>query len=205
MRMRSDYKNLDELNKNLDRVFGNLTIIEFLKPNKDILVKTKCQCGVVSNKYWSNVRTGKTKSCGCGEISARKTHGLSKDPTYNSWENMINRCSTGSKQNKTNKKYQGLFVCESWSKFENFVLDMGLRPNKTTLDRINNDLGYFKENCRWADKKTQQQNMSSNHNITFNGETKCLSEWSRCLKIPVTTLLYRLKTKSVPETFGFKA
>lgn len=80
-------------------------------------------------------------------------------PTYISWDGMFNRCYR-SKQLKFKRTYQdrGITVSEQWSKFENFLSDMGLRPPGKTLDRIDNDGGYLKENCRWATPKEQSAN-----------------------------------------------
>lgn len=86
----------------------------------------------------------------------------------------------------------GINVCDKWLKFEGFVEEMGLRPPKFTLDRIDNDKGYFKENCRWVTQKKQANNTSRNVNITYNGETHTVSEWAEKLNISRSTLNNRL-------------
>jgi len=74
---------------------------------------------------------------------------------------MVSRCT-----NKNNPRYyayggRGIDLCEAWRKFENFFADMGNRPSsKHSIDRINNNLGYFKENCRWATSEVQMRNTS---------------------------------------------
>lgn len=88
---------------------------------------------------------------------------------------------------------RGIKVCERWDKFENFFADMGPRPSPThTLERKNNDLGYFKRNCRWATRKEQNQNMKSTHWVTFRGKTKALSVWCEELSIPYARTVRRL-------------
>ena len=74
-------------------------------------------------------------------------------PTYRSWKAMKRRCG-----NAKFKEYARVSYCEDWRIFENFLRDMGERPDGTTLDRIDNAVGYQKDNCRWADKHTQCQN-----------------------------------------------
>lgn len=84
---------------------------------------------------------------------------LYKSPTYQSWDCMKQRC-----KNKNNVAYnnyggRGINFPKEWETFENFVKDMGIRPDGTTLDRINVNENYSKENCRWATKRQQQHNM----------------------------------------------
>jgi hypothetical protein len=98
------------------------------------------------------------------------THGHSakgkQSPTYMSWAHMKHRCRA-----KTGKHYKdyvlrGITVCERWNKFENFLEDMGERPEGCTLDRVDNDKGYFKNNCRWATRKEQFHNSRLNQSKT---------------------------------------
>lgn len=111
-------------------------------------------------------------------------HGYYGTPTYKSWSEMIYRCK------KTGKLYwcdRGIRVCERWKKFENFLEDMGERPDGKTLDRIDNSKGYYKTNCRWATSK--EQNRNKRNNLVLRGKT--LSEWSELLGIKRSTLAQR--------------
>ena len=112
--------------------------------------------------------------------------------TYRIWTGMWERCIY-----PTNKRYadyggRGITVCQRWQDFRNFLADMGEAPEGLTLDRKNNSKGYSPKNCRWATAHEQQQNMRSNVNLEYKGETFCAREWSRRLGIKYITLLARI-------------
>lgn len=92
----------------------------------------------------------------------RKTHGHTEgrkySPTYHSWQAMLTRCHNGKHSGAKKYKDRGICVCDSWFVFENFLRDMGDRPNGTSLERKDNSLGYTKENCTWATPQEQARN-----------------------------------------------
>lgn len=83
-------------------------------------------------------------------------------------------------------------VCDRWSKFENFLEDMGEAPTGTSIDRINNDGNYEPGNCRWSDQKAQSRNTRRNVKITMDGVTLTVEDWAEKLHINKQTLWYRI-------------
>lgn len=111
------------------------------------------------------------------------------DPAWISWARMLQRVrGTGPQSANKNYKDRGITVCDTWLSFDAFFADMGPRPPGTSLDRIDVDGNYNKENCRWATRKEQANNTRVTVRVTWKGETRTLSEWSEHMRIPLSTL-----------------
>jgi len=132
-------------------------------------------------------------------------------PLYGVWQSMLDRCRN--KNRKFWKDYggRGISVCERWLIYENFIVDMGPRPTpKHTIDRKDNDLGYFKENCRWATRKEQQRNQTVTRKVTIEGIEYIAVELAELSGLKTDTIVERaalgLPYASVvtPEKLGFR-
>jgi hypothetical protein len=187
--------------------FGYLTTIE--RSGR----KWLCECICGNRKFIAsaNLAYGEkpTKSCGCMHIElirkARTIHGMSiksdtdEYRTFVAWQAMIWRCT-----NKNRKDYQryggrGIRVCDRWSEFSNFISDMGLKKNGTSLGRIDNDGNYCPENCKWESPTQQARNKVTSHNITFQGKTQTIIAWAEELGISKSALWHRIAKGWSPE------
>ena len=119
----------------------------------------ECQyCGGEFECVTNSVNTGNTKSCGCLK---REGHGLSRHKLYDTWRQMVQRCTNPKHKNYGDYAERGITVCEEWLDIKNFIAwAESTHPNEGgyTLDRIDNDKGYSPENCTWSDKTAQAIN-----------------------------------------------
>ena len=118
----------------------------------------RCDCGTEKTVRGTELRNGNVKSCGCQRAEHMYRHGMEGSKIYAVWGSMKQRC-----QNAGHKRYadyggRGITVCEEWQDFCNFYADMGDPAPKAQLDRIDNDKGYSKENCRWVSAKENANN-----------------------------------------------
>lgn len=113
--------------------------------------------------------------------------------TYGSWQSMMQRCYCQTSQGYGRYGARGIRVCRQWHDFQNFLADMGVKPEGLSLERRHNNIGYWKSNCRWATQAEQNRNHSKNRRITFRGRTQLLSAWAREFGMHKNTLIWRLK------------
>jgi hypothetical protein len=118
---------------------------------------------------------------------------------------MKNRCNNPKDIYYKNYGGRGITYCDEWEWFENFLRDMGQCPEGMTLERIDNNGNYCRENCRWATRVEQMNNTRSNHWIDYNGDVKTLTQWSKITGISLGTLNKRLKNGWSIEDTLFKA
>lgn len=129
----------------------------------------RCSCGIEKVISHYDVDRGATRSCGCMKLASEKVrfrkHGMSQTSVYQVWFAMIKRCENPSCKDYPNYGGRGIKVCKRWHSFENFIKDMGPRPEASTpvrrfltLERKNNDGNYCPSNCKWATYLEQASN-----------------------------------------------
>lgn len=180
--------------------FGRLVVIRRAK-NKGKIVCWECQCncGRIVIVTARELNAGDTKSCGClrkEKTSALNlTHGDSKTRLYRIWAGMKTRIFNENSKDFAGYGAKGIDLCDEWANsfeaFKNWAISNGYTDD-LTIDRIDNDKGYYPENCRWVKNSKQSANRKSNHYITYNGQTKTISEWAKILNIERAALSRRI-------------
>lgn len=147
-----------------------------------------CECGGKALVVSQNLQRGITKSCGCirkekiaqqGHRNATHGHATRNTPTYRVWCGMRMRCNCRSSGNYENYGAIGIRVCKRWDKFENFLADMGERPEGMSIDRINPYGDYEPSNCRWANQSTQSKNIRPKKRINQYSDEELIGELER--------------------------
>ena len=159
--------------------FGRLQVISVLGytlppcGKREWRYQCECDCGNGKIATAQNLNKGDTRSCGClakeHGSSLNLRHGHSHSPTYNSWSAMLARCHNHKHAAFNNYGGRGIIVCERWRLFDNFLSDMGKRPDGTTIDRIDVNGNYDLRNCRWATKEQQAQNTRRTLRVIYQG------------------------------------
>lgn len=143
--------------------YGRLTVVAYAgSANWKRRYECLCDCGRKKVIRGEVLRRGESRSCGCLSVEMvndrNRTHGKTGTPTWQSWNSMKRRCSDPGRWNYKFYGGRGIAFCDRWASFENFLADMGERPDGTSLDRVNNDGNYEPSNCRWATRSQQRMN-----------------------------------------------
>lgn len=182
--------------------FGRLTALhpngyDISPSRKHILWNCSCDCGVTTNVRLNALRSGGAKSCGCikKEGNSNKKHGMSRTAEYRSWAHIKSRCKNPKHKDFPDYGGRGITMCQRWSdSFEAFFEDMGHKPDDmNSIDRIDMNGNYCKENCRWANDYMQSRNKRNNRYLELNGLEMCLSDWAKHLGVNVSSLIERLR------------
>lgn len=156
-------------------VFGSLTVLRKAKKPGRARWVCRCVCGKRKSFLGYNLKSGRTKSCGCVVRQKKDT----AFPEYTIWSNMKGRCLTPSANFYDRYGGRGVKVCQRWiDSFKDFLADVGPRPGPGySLDRYpNKDGDYEPKNVRWATSDQQANNRSTNRIVEYRGSTMTLTE-----------------------------
>lgn len=189
--------------------FGRLIVVNYVGQGKGYQSKwlTRCDCGVECIVFAANLNRGNTKSCGCLQkeraLEAKTIHGLyfgnngKRTKLSRVWGMMKDRCNNPNNKSYTDYGGRGIKVCLEWQDyiaFYGWAIKSGYQEG-LSIERKNNNMGYSPDNCSWATQHTQSKNKRNNVRLTFNGETKLLSEWASDLGIDHQLIGSRIKKR----------
>lgn len=177
--------------------------------------KCQCDCGGLAVVTTGSLNSGNSKSCGCTNAERfrqqnleRKIlgnhpctkHGHSSERTHVIWRMLVNRCSNPNATNYKDYGGRGITVCPEWLDYEKFLSDMGPAPEGLTIERLDNDKGYSKDNCVWATAQQQGRNRRSSVMLTYQGRTQSMVAWAEELAISYSAVKQRYRAgKSIEE------
>lgn len=167
--------------------FGSLTARSVSRVGRKTIWLCDCDCGGAASVALGQLQSGKTRSCGClrsRTAAARvKSHGMSQTPEYQAYRNAYYRCTREKDPRYTSYGERGIEF--RFSDFVQFFEDVGFRPSADhSLDRIDTDGHYEPGNVRWAKRKAQARNKTTNRLVNLFGEERPLSEWCEILGVP---------------------
>lgn len=170
------------------QVFGRLTVLRVSE--KQIgggRWLCKCECGKEMDIKRSSLFNGHVKSCGCLKLDQKPNliHGHRPkgpfSPEVKAWDAMKERCYNPKNANYHRYGGRGIFVCDEWrNSLSTFMEDMGKKPSKRhSLERVDNNKGYSKENCIWALPDIQHRNKRTNLWLEHNGTRMIITDWAK--------------------------
>lgn len=187
-----------ELESYIGQRFGKLIVIKYSHERSGYhYFNCKCDCGNENTVQISSLNSGSSKSCGCLLIESHTTHGFSYTRIYRIFAAMLSRCYNSNTIAYKDYGGRGITICDQWYNengfinFYNWSLNNGYNDN-LSIDRIDNNLNYSPENCRWTTPINQSNNRRNNHNIDLLGNIFTMSEISRQYNIPYAKLSYNI-------------
>ncbi len=207
------------------QIFGKLTILEYAGRDKHGEAQWLCQCqcerGNETVVRGSDLRRGKTNSCGCfNRERASETHqtligshtGARSHPLYTTWRHLNDRVLNSGSDAYNNYGGRGITICQRWRRdmpngFKNFCEDvesvLGPKPAGHTIDRVDNSLGYGPANVRWSSAREQSRNTRRNIWVVYRSERMVLPAFAERVGIKRNTLGERIR--SHPECIEYNA
>lgn len=186
-------------------VFNRWTVLRRDEsPSRLVRWICRCSCGTERSVIGDNLRNGISKSCGCYKsmvssaiaVITHTTHGMYHHPLFGTHKSMIDRCCRSGNKSYKNYGGRGISVHEDWFNFKTFsdyiMAEIGPRPEKNDLDRIDNNKGYEPGNVRWSSRSQNNMNRRNNLFIEHDGVRMTLTQWSEKTGINPSTIKGRM-------------
>jgi hypothetical protein len=196
----------------IGKKFGKWTVTNYigkiLRVHKFNVI---CECGnesisdkiALTRNKSTQCRSCARKSSTNGERNSSYKHGYASvnHPQFHlhfTWCSIKQRCYNPKVKNYHRYGGRGITMCDKWlNDFEQFVKDMGERPKGHSIDRINNDLGYCPENCKWVTKETNCNNTSTNFFYEFDNQKLSEAQWARKFGLTRNKFMYWVKKNGI--------
>ena len=174
--------------------FGKWSVLgkSHVDKRREVYWLVRCECETERAVRASHLRSGASRSCGCGDGVPHSKHGMTLSRTWKSWNSMRQRCLNTNAPDYSRYGGRGIKICQRWDSFDNFLADMGERPDGKTIERNEVDGDYTPENCRWATASEQQRNKRNAIVATVDGVTKSVHDWACETGLPVNVIKWRL-------------
>lgn len=172
--------------KLIGKRYGWLIVVKYMgSSNKGSVWECLCDCGNKIASTTGTLQDGRSKSCGCKKNITSGSHKLSGTRIYRIWQGMRNRCNNKNFPVYPDYGGRGIGVSKEWdNSFINFYNDMKEGYyEELQLDRIDNNKGYCKENCKWSTRKEQCSNRRDNFWYEIDGVRLIKADWARKLGI----------------------
>lgn len=195
-------KNANKIIDLTGKKFGRLTVLGIDdKPGRKTYWICQCGCGNVKSVRSDSLKDGTVKSCGClkreqdkNNLTANHSHKMSGTRLYEIWQGMKGRCYNPHDTRYDRYGGRGIAVCEEWkndfSAFWQWAKENEY-SDELTIDRIDNNGDYSPENCRWSNSREQNNNRSTNINITIGNSTRTLTQWCEIFELDTKTIFAR--------------
>lgn len=191
--------------------FGEFTVVEFMgRDGHRKLWKCRCSCGNEKILPTYKITKEKVKSCGC----QRGTHKMSRTRFYGIWNAMKQRCSNPNNCEYMNYGGRGITYDPKWEDFLGFYDDMYTSycvhsemygETRTSIDRIDPNKNYCKDNCTWATPLEQSNNQRRNLLLTIDNQTKTFADWCRYYNKPYGVTLKKYhQGYPIEDIFGIR-
>lgn len=182
----------------IGKKYHRLTVLDVM----ETICLCQCECGEVCIAPNYAVGGLKKQSCGCARVdfikSVNQTHQMSKTRPYRIWSGIKKRCTNPNYQHYHRYGGRGISYDKKWDTFEGFWEDMKDGYDKNlSIDRIDNEGNYCKENCRWTTQKEQANNSNWCTFVEIRGERKSVAEWCRKLGLNINTVYDRISHKNM--------